>query len=507
MKFENYAGSNIIGVELNDWKIHNLNLLEILSQMNRVGAKVSYLNLSESLFPEFGTLYGGRKDFSAEGSYSSTLISILKRDYDVIIQDLSFNQIKLSRKNTAYFYRDSQSHQLQTTMMMDLSYKGFNYGNSVMSTIYSDFRSDRLPNPLLQSEFSRISSLWVQLFDFFESFFVTNSFDTLVIFNGRFFGENAAISAAKSLNMKILYHESSGRPQSYNVDTFSPLSLAGASEVFGIIRNEIEYAQIEHIGQKWFQDRQTGASPELMRIQKTWVKDYVGFPSGIKIATFFTTSDDEFLGLGKEWNFGSHKTQINAARSALKILKEAGYFTIVRIHPNTVNKATRMTKQWLNLEYVDQVFLPLSNVDSYDLIQKSDLVVVAGSTIGIEAAYLGVKSASVGSAIYEGMNALLDLRGVHDVGSFEKKLDGYDFVKARFAALVYGYWESKRTILRTIIVQEKNSVFSEEYTETIVRKAYFFLKRRTFKLFIRFFSLFLHSLKKLNLNLSHSNMS
>ena len=338
-----------------------------------------------------------------------------------------------------------------------------------------------MPHWILRSEFHRISTIWINLFENFVKLFRTNPYDLITIFNGRFFAENSAICAANFCGIKVLYHESAGSPLTYTLEEFSPFSISRAKTSFQEIQKEHTSDEIRNLGCQWFEQRRHRNSLDIVRFQKNWESGDFSIPTTKKIATFFTTSDDEFQGLSEDWNFGKFRSQFEAASSFLTLMHKLGYYTIVRIHPNTQNKARSMTQQWMKLKFIDRVFSPISKIDSYELVKKSDLVVVAGSSIGIESAFLGVPTGSVGSCIYDGLEAILDFKEIQSAEEFFSKLDSFDPKSSHQKALIYGFWETYRTKRRTIVCPSNNSLFSEDRDVLKLFRVFLGLKRRVRK--------------------------
>jgi predicted glycosyltransferase len=98
--------------------------------------------------------------------------------------------------------------------------------------------------------------------------------------------------------------------------------------------------------------------------------------------------------------------------------------------------------------------MPESPVDSYRLIKTSDLVVTCGSTIAMEAGYLGAPVLSIGSGIYDYLHAV---KKITDPNQWDLILKNKDFheLKANIAACEnYAFFEKKREIERLYDFEE-----------------------------------------------------
>lgn len=116
-----------------------------------------------------------------------------------------------------------------------------------------------------------------------------------------------------------------------------------------------------------------------------------------KNAVIFTSSSDEFIGLGEYWPWTGWNSQYESFLHISKILRSLGYSITLRIHPNLQNKSLRaMRADYLHLtrlahECPVTIIGPQSAINSYDLLDAAEIVVVSGSTIGLEAIHKGKK--------------------------------------------------------------------------------------------------------------------
>jgi hypothetical protein len=141
----------------------------------------------------------------------------------------------------------------------------------------------------------------------------------------------------------------------------------------------------------WLAERQGPNSRTNSFSSSFTIEDFSTFlNSGKKLAAFFSSSRDELEGLGSDWSTFEWRDQYDAFLALGKVLAARDYQLVLRVHPNLQNKTPDDIK--FELERIQElrragfcVIAPNSNVSSYSLVKSSDLVIVARSTIGIEA--------------------------------------------------------------------------------------------------------------------------
>ena len=119
---------------------------------------------------------------------------------------------------------------------------------------------------------------------------------------------------------------------------------------------------------------------------------------GRRLNLFLTSSTDEFVALGGEWDKDSWEDQYEAFEKIISKLKNQGEDNFaIRIHPNLANKSIRFVREeikrinWIRTLHPDlRVYGPLSNQNTYALIENSQRIFVSLSMAGLEASGLGV---------------------------------------------------------------------------------------------------------------------
>jgi len=204
-----------------------------------------------------------------------------------------------------------------------------------------------------------------------------------------------------------------------------------------------------------------------------------------KYASIFTSSIDEYFS-NLEFDHRGWGSQERAINKVASRLNEEGYEVVVRLHPNLANKS------WVDIvttferirKIKAEIILPWDEFSSYNLIEESDLVITWGSTIGLEALYLGKRVIYLGPTIYE---SILSESNLNDID-----LDRFDFNSVpiisdeRISAAIYLSRNWGRIIsIGNPIVKFLNSRMRIESRVTILTKTSFYFKKIS-DIFLRF---------------------
>jgi hypothetical protein len=139
-----------------------------------------------------------------------------------------------------------------------------------------------------------------------------------------------------------------------------------------------------------------------------------GFNENIYNVVIFPSSEDEFVAISSDFDNGNiFENQLAALEAIFERHKQdEGIVFYVKCHPNMARlSGTSYYQQMASLNYRNVVFIePMSNVDSYAMLDKCDLVIVFNSTIGIEAAYWGRPVISLRKNFYQNFNVVLQPR-------------------------------------------------------------------------------------------------
>ena len=164
------------------------------------------------------------------------------------------------------------------------------------------------------------------------------------------------------------------------------------------------------IAQKWYTDRRAGAIQFAgFSFTADQIKDYLpeGFDFNKENITFFNSSIDEVYAFeGWEHPFvDNENVLLEKLLEHYKDDKEKHFY--LRIHPNLMGAKRKnssqivqireIVKKYNNITLID----PDKKIDTYALIQASNKILTAYSTVGCEATFWGAVSILAGKAPYE----------------------------------------------------------------------------------------------------------
>ena len=142
---------------------------------------------------------------------------------------------------------------------------------------------------------------------------------------------------------------------------------------------------------------------------------------GERIVSFFTSSTDEMYSVKDEPTFGVYARQSDAALAVAEQCSRLGYRLVIRMHPHLQYKSDAWRREW-DFEALAKlgtmVVEPADPCDSYALVRASHCVFTVGSSVGVEAAYLGVPNAVVGLWTHGPMGTSAVVRDAGEIAAF-----------------------------------------------------------------------------------------
>lgn len=276
----------------------------------------------------------------------------------------------------------------------------FEVREAVVSGYLSYLRDDRIPNRKHHAK--HINEGYVKSFQSYwwlRSFLEQHpEFTTVAVPNGRVANQRAFIHAAKISGRKVLFYEiGRARNKAIYVGWHRIHDRVGTQQEALSATKDMSDERVLDVAHEWIARRRKPSS-DINQFAKAWRKS--GHPAQIrestKTATFFSSSADEFSALGSEWNLQEWTDQYTAFDAIAGVLEKEGVRCRLRVHPNLTNKSRRHF--WSEIKKIRtlskahpklEVVWPTESVDSYELVEQSDYIVVARSTIGLEASAMG----------------------------------------------------------------------------------------------------------------------
>ncbi|EMI41814.1 hypothetical protein [Rhodopirellula sp. SWK7] len=217
--------------------------------------------------------------------------------------------------------------------------------------------------------------------------------DTIEVFNGRHACSKTAIIAAKSFGRTFNTLEVTARQQ--------PIVHLGhlVHDRKGIQRRVMSQPADMDVAETYYSNRRR---PSGNKFAKKHKEEFVapkvdGYRRTVSI---FLSSQDEFASLGKEWEspFSDYAPVVHAACVAYP-----DYQFCVRFHPNQADVASDILSPFEATAALPNVkiYYPTDQVNSYSLMDWSDVVVTFGSTMTVEACWAGKSVIMLGPSYFD----------------------------------------------------------------------------------------------------------
>jgi hypothetical protein len=218
--------------------------------------------------------------------------------------------------------------------------------------------------------------------------------------NGRFPAQKMAFLAAQECAVSTVHFEKGETPSGAYLQPYAPQNrLVSQGSVADVLAG-LSQREIVETADIWLARRapSTASSNEFSANWVNTVPYAVAHRPASQMAVgFFTSSQDEFLFLGPEWQLHRWESQFEAFDALLTYFEKLGALCYLRVHPNLATKAhecfvrERADLRLLAEKHPNLIVITHDNpVSSYALLDVSDAVVVWDSTIGLEASARGI---------------------------------------------------------------------------------------------------------------------
>lgn len=280
-------------------------------------------------------------------------------------------------------------------------------------------------------------------------FLQSTSIDRVYAFNGRMAPMRGILRAARDSKVECMIHERGQDLQHYGL-----FRNAMPHEIAATVKrveddwaaSELDEEEKRRIGASWFEGRPKGQ-------MGSWISFVAGqgeaslpdeWRSGRHNVVLFTTSEFEFVSIGKEWGSPLFTTPHAATMEiAREISRRCRSHLTIRIHPNPEGAKSSNVREALGIDLPHvTVIAPESDVSTYALMRAADVVVTSGSTTGVEATFWKTPSVLAGPGLYSGLGAAHEPRSVEELYELLEKPDLE--VADRDAALRYGFHQATR---------------------------------------------------------------
>ncbi|EMI17314.1 Capsule polysaccharide biosynthesis [Rhodopirellula maiorica SM1] len=279
--------------------------------------------------------------------------------------------------------------------------------------------------------------------------YAENHFDLAYFFNGRFCSTRAILGATQNNQIEFRIQERGCDPSHYCLLTNVPhdrVRLQRNILKFWDQHSE-EYRQQQ--AEAFYDGRRKGGShgwPSFTSHQDQ------GVPQTLRstryLLSYFCGSDDENVAIGDAFAQQGFETQAEAVLALLDTIKsQPDCHLAIRVHPHLRSKSAESRYFWDHLPVSENVTVIAADspINSYDLIDASDLVITYGSTVGVEASYYGKPVLLLGSSFYDQLNASHQAYTPETIRDFLS--DPAQWTShARAGSLKYGFYANKHGV-------------------------------------------------------------
>jgi len=232
-------------------------------------------------------------------------------------------------------------------------------------------------------------------------------------YNGRFLHDSAVAHAAEQLGLPTLAYDTGGLETDFDLTIDATHDWSALQKRMKRMYESWPRAEADTVGSSWFLDRRnhTEAANTMFTGGQTLGQGIDVAPNET-LVTYFSSSGDEIAELDLDWAdfFDGQEEAVKAVADACAA---HGYRFVVRTHPHKRFKPADDVAAWhraVQRANPDVHLDEHSEVDSYTLMEQSDVVVTYGSTTGVEAAFAGRPVIVMGPSAYDELGCALRVR-------------------------------------------------------------------------------------------------
>jgi hypothetical protein len=325
--------------------------------------------------------------------------------------------------------------------LMGFRYKQFEAGLAVASSLVSRYRNS---NPDMQRHASEVRIMLdsaIRVYEYSKKVVEEEKPDIVYVFNGRFCNPRAVMRAAQESGVEVRIHERGASKNKYISYSFMPHDFIKTQEEMASRWKSANWNERREMGEGFFEKNRQGVEQGWKSFIDGQEKNVIpDFDQSKKIVTYFSSSDDEYVAVGDVYRRHGWRNQMQAVSDLIEVCRELGGVQFfLKLHPHLREKSVEDQRRWLGLGGIEGVnLIPYdSNIDTYAMIEGSDIVVTSGSTVGIEAVYWGTPSITLGPSYYSELGATYTPRSREELRGL---LCSSELKASTDSALPYGYY-------------------------------------------------------------------
>ncbi|WP_353978893.1 hypothetical protein [Salinicola endophyticus] len=286
-----------------------------------------------------------------------------------------------------------------------VTYRDLNIGVAIVSNLISRYRCVSLD---IDSCWSEVESYLFQAILFVDHFETSvqsvglESGDCVYIYNGRSYNTYPQTLMLERIGQQVVYYERMNAGAALRIQ---PCRIHDFGAMSAVVKDFWEASSDPRKVEKaeaFFAKQRANVFADKFSEMPARCREYI---------VYFVSSEDEYASLDPRIKLSTiFATQREAVAWLISwAANQSRYQLVIRNHPNQAGICRRDFDYWHGLagDNVD-VIQSDSVVSSYDLMQGAAKVLCFFSTVGVEAAYMGVPSIMLGKAIYSGLDAVYE---------------------------------------------------------------------------------------------------
>ena len=318
------------------------------------------------------------------GINKNHLVTLTHKDYDIDIPD--YKNVRELR----HFKIDN-----------------FDLGSGISSDLISFFRDHDLAIDQYKKKIKNTLNVAYGFYKNLLKWLELSKIDLVYMFNGRFLFNKAVLRACEFLETSFYIYESGYLPETYSLykDTVCQDSGYAQKQMNADWKNY--GVGKEKVAQKWFATRKKGMHGRFFftsRQNESFLPK--NFDIEKKNIVIFNSALDEYEAM-EDWKNHVYDDETKGIEKIIThfLDQDNTIQFYLRVHPNlwgTHNTQMRLLSEIESKKYKNlKIIWPEELIDSYELINSSDITISFGSTIGMEATFWGASSVMIGRSLYD----------------------------------------------------------------------------------------------------------
>ncbi len=313
-------------------------------------------------------------------------------------------------KYSHFFHKTKVPVNLSLEKFKKKYFKEFDFGQATFSSLTDISKSTK---PSLKKYFllsKKIVSSCCKVFLNADKMLRSIKFSSVIVFNGRFAVSRAWVRACQQNKTPFFTHERMLGQKSVNITKndlpHNPDNYLKKIKVF--YKNKLKRSYLKESA-KYLKFRQMGidsAWPSWVTKQKHGLLSSENIPD--KYFVYFSTTERENSAVETFIKRPLFKDQISTVKFLADTCNQLKTKLVVRIHPASKYEQDCWWEDKLIKSLNIIIIKPDSIISSYELLKKSKKVIVASSTLGVEACFLKKPAIATDIIYYKSLNIVYE---------------------------------------------------------------------------------------------------